>query len=118
MTILLLKRRELQCPSAEYTFQRASLPIYIVTFFMEFLLQMCCCRNVHYLKISDSSGVSVFGCHGREDVPFLPMSEIFVYQLHPLTKRHICHLGVIFFVCRPIFFLKIVLKLLIDFATQ
>ena len=81
MTTLLLKRQELQCPSAEYTFQRASLPIYIVTFFMEFLLQMRCCRNVHYLKISDSSGVFVFGCHGREDVPFLPMSEIFVYQL-------------------------------------
>ena len=37
---------------------------------------------------------------------------------HPLTKRHICHIGVNFFVCGPIFLFKIVLKASIDFATQ
>ena len=37
---------------------------------------------------------------------------------HPLTKRHIRHLGVIFFVFDRNFFLKIVFKTLIDFATQ
>ena len=37
---------------------------------------------------------------------------------HLLTKGHICHLGVIFFVFGPIFFLKKVLKTLANYATQ
>jgi len=36
--------------------------------------------NFHELKMSASSGIFVIGCHGREDVPFLPMGEMFVYQ--------------------------------------
>ena len=37
---------------------------------------------------------------------------------HPLTKSHICHLGVIFFLCGPNEKAKIVSKALIDCATQ
>ena len=37
---------------------------------------------------------------------------------HPLTKSHICHLGVIFFLCGPNEKTKIVSKALIDCATQ
>ena len=38
--------------------------------------------------------------------------------VHPLTKSHICHLGVIFFLCGPNEKTKIVSKALIDCATQ
>ena len=39
-------------------------------------------------------------------------------RTHRLYKWLICHLGVIFFVYGPIFFLKKVLKTLADFATH
>ena len=39
-------------------------------------------------------------------------------EVHPLTKSHICHLGVIFFLCGPNEKTKIVSKALIDCATQ
>ena len=50
--------------------------------------------------------------------PSLPSSLEGMVKRHRLYKWLICHLGVIFFVYGPIFFLKKVLKTLADFATH